>query len=179
MKNYKILTLVALCAFFIAGCGSTAEKLVTKTKTPTETYNALMEATKKKDPAEIKKLLSKGTLVELEKAALAQNTTSDELLRKDEIGVVENPELVGEKIVSDTLAYVEIKNEITKENERMPLVKEDGEWKVAIDLYLEELKKRFTEDMNKLPQNPAPTNSNSESVTVPKNNESNSAANKK
>ena len=192
MKSYKILTLVTLlCAFFIAGgCGGSSgggkggtEVNIKVIRTPTETYNALMEATRKKDPAEIKKLLSKGTLVQLENAALAQNTTSDELLRRDSIGFEENPELVGEKIVSDTLAYVEIKNEITKENEQMPLVKEDGEWKVAIDLYLKELEKRFTEDMNKMPsqQNPATpsSNSNIERVTVPKNKESNSAANKK
>ena len=182
MKKYKILTLVALCAFFAASCGTAAEKLVKKTRTPTETYNALIGATKKKDPAEIKKLLSRGTLTLLENAALAQNTTSDELLRKDEIGFEENPEIVGEKIVSDAMAYVEIKNEITKENEQMPLVKEDGDWKVAIDLYLKELEKRYTEDMNKMPQNPATpstSNSNTEGVTVPKNKESNSATNKK
>ena len=170
-----------LCAFFIAGCGATAEKLGTKTRTPTETYNALMEATKKKEPAEIKKLLSRGTLTLLDQAAKDQNTTSDELLKRDNIGFEENPELVGEKIVSDTLAYVEIKNTITRENEQMPLVKEDGDWKVAIDLYLKELEKRFTEDMNKLPQNlPTPsTDSNTDSVAVPKNNKSNSATNKK
>ena len=164
MKHYKVLAL-ALCALFIVGCGSAG-----KSRTPTETLKALNEASKKKDAEGIKKVLSKGTLKLLENAALAEKTTPDELLKKDNgAPMADLPEILGETIEGDT-AYVEIKNDITKENEKMPLVKEDGEWKVALDKYLETMRQRFTEEMNKMKtvENPI-SNSNSAAVPEPKN----------
>ncbi|MGC2236859.1 MAG: nuclear transport factor 2 family protein [Pyrinomonadaceae bacterium] len=185
MRHYKIFT-VALCALFFIGCnvnsggsGST-EKNTASQRTPTETLKALNEASKKKDPAAIKKLLSKGTLVLLDNAALSANTTSDELLKKDDgAPFQELPEIRGEKIEGDT-AIVMVKNDVTSENENIPLVKEDGEWKVALDKYLDELKQRFTEEMNKVKDAETPaSNSNSNSVEAPKENKTNSATNKK
>jgi len=175
MKNYRILTLALVCALFFIGCNSVG----IKTRTPTETLKALNEASKKKDSAAIKKLLSKGTLVLLENAALAANTNSDELLKKEDGAPFQDlPEIRGEKIEGDT-ATVTVKNEVTSGDENIPLVKEDGEWKVALDKYLEDLKKRFDEEMNKTKDAEIlPSNSNSEkSVEVPK--ENNPAANKK
>lgn len=163
MNIYKVFTL-ALCAFFIIGCGSAG-----KSRTPTDTLKALNEASKKKDVEGIKKVLSKGTLKLLDEAAQKEKTTPDELLKKDNgAPMAELPEILGEKIEGDT-AYVEIKNDITKENEKMPLVKEDGEWKVALDKYLETMRQRFTEEMNKMQKSENPiSNSNSEIVTEPK-----------
>ncbi|MET0752033.1 MAG: nuclear transport factor 2 family protein [Pyrinomonadaceae bacterium] len=183
MKNYKILTAALVCALFFIGCNS-AGKLATQGRTPTETLKALNEASKKKDPAAIKKLLSKGTLVLLDNAALSANTTSDELLKKEDgAPFQELPEIRGEKIEGDT-ATVTVKNDVTSEDENIPLVKEDGEWKVALDKYLDELKQRFTEEMNKMkdaetPASNSNSNSKSNSVEVPKENKSNSTTNKK
>jgi hypothetical protein len=178
MKSYIILT-AALCALFFIGCNNVG-KIGTQGRTPTETLKALNEASKKKDPAAIKKLLSKGTLVLLDNAALSANTSSDELLKKDDGAPFQDlPEIRGEKIEGDT-ATVTVKNEVTSEDENIPFVKEDGEWKVALDKYLEELKQRFTEEMNKMKDSEIPaSNSNSKSVEVPKENNSNSATNKK
>jgi hypothetical protein len=178
MKNYKILT-VALCALFIIGCISCG-KFGTQGRTPTETIKALNEISKKKDPAAIKKLLSKGTLVRLEKAAKEQNTTSDELLKKDDGAPFhELPEIRSEKIEGDK-AIVIVKNEITGEDENIPFVKEDGEWKVAFDEYLKDLERRLNEDMNKPIDTEIPaSNSNSNSVEAPKDSKTNSATNKK
>lgn len=175
MKHYKIFAL-ALCAFFIAACGS---GLVGTNRTPTETLKALNEASKKKDVEGIKKLLSKGTLKILDNTALAENTTPDEILKKDGgAPMAELPEITGEKIEGDT-AYVEIKNPFTGEPEKMPLVKEDGEWKVALDKYLETMRQKFDEEMNKIENSEKlSTNSNSETGETKKS-ETNSAANKK
>lgn len=178
MKNYRIFT-VALCALFIVGCNSVG-KIETQSRTPTEIIKAFNEASKKQDVEAIKKLISKGTLVQLENAALAANTNVDNLLKRDgDAPFEELPEIRGEKIEGDT-AYVELKNDITGENEKMPLVKEDGEWKIAFDKYLEDLKLRYTEEMNKMDESEKPlSNSNSKSIEVPKIDETNSAEKKK
>ena len=178
MKHYKLLT-AALCAVFIIGCSS-AGNIVTKERTPTDTLKALNDASKKKDTAAIKKLLSKGTNILLEDAASKQQTSSDELLKKDDGAPFEDlPEIRGEKIEGET-ATVTVGNQITSEDENIPLVREDGEWKVALDKYLDDLKKRYDEDMNKRKDAESlPSNSNSKSVEVPKENNTNSAANKK
>lgn len=179
MKSYKLFTF-ALCALFFIGCAGCG-KFGIGARTPTETLKALNEASKKKDPAAIKKLLSKGTLVLLENAALAANTSSDELLKKEDgAPFQELPEIRGEKIEGET-ATVTVKNQMTSEDENIPLVKEDGEWKVALDKYLEDLRKRYTEEMNKMKDAEIPvSNSNTEkSVEVPKETNTNSATNKK
>lgn len=176
MKHCKIFMAALVCALFFIGCGVTGKT----GRTPTETLKALNEASKKKDPAEIKKLLSKGTLVLLENAATAANTSSDELLKKEDGAPFrELPEIRGEKIEGDT-ATVTVKNDVTGGDENIPLVKEEGEWKVALDKYLEDLKKRLDEDMKKSAESETlPLNSNTEkSVEVPKEANTNSAASK-
>lgn len=184
MKSYTIFTAaLLLSALFFIGCNG-GGKLAPQGRTPTETLKALNEASKKKDPAAIKKLLSKGTLVLLDNAAKSANTTSDELLKKEDgAPFQELPEIRGEKIEGDT-ATVTVKNDVTSEDENIPLVKEDGEWKVALDKYLDELKQRFTEEMNKMKEAETPASNsnstgNSNSVEAPKENKSNSAVNKK
>jgi PBP1b-binding outer membrane lipoprotein LpoB len=144
MKNYIVITIL-LFAIFISGCGG----MMQPARTPSDTLRALNEATKKKDVEAIKKLLSKGTLALIDKNAATQKTTSDELLTRDAGATFrELPEIRGEKIEGDT-ATVEVKPEEGTQNEKIPLVKEDGEWKVALDKYVEDIRKRMLEDMNK------------------------------
>jgi PBP1b-binding outer membrane lipoprotein LpoB len=146
MKTYIVIT-IALLAIFISGCGGAVQTA----RTPSDTLRALHEASKKKDADAIKKLLSKGTLALLEKNASIQKTTSNDLLtRENGAPFRELPDIRGEKTDGDT-ATVEVKSATMSENEKIPLVKEDGEWKVALDKYAEDARKRFTEDMNKDP----------------------------
>ena len=79
MKTFKTIGIALVCAFFIVGCNA-----VNQTKSPTETLQALNEASKKKDIPAIKSMLSKGTLDLLEQSAKKQNKTVDEILLKDE-----------------------------------------------------------------------------------------------
>jgi len=152
MKTYIVIT-TALLAIFISGCGAAVQTA----RTPSDTLRALNEASKKKDADGIKKLLSKGTLELLEKNASTQKTTSADLLtRENGAPFRELPEIRGEKIEGET-AVVEVKSDMRSENDKIPLVKEDGEWKVALDKYAEEARKRFTEEMNKSP-NPESNN---------------------
>ena len=147
MKIYQafIVTLIALLVF---GCSRMTEP---QEKSPVEVLKALNEASKTKDVAAIKNSVSKGTLALMEESAKQQNTTIDELLKKDNGAPFKDlPEMRNEKIEGDT-ATVELKNSTSNDWESVPFVKEDGVWRLALDKYLEDFKKRATESMKMPP----------------------------
>jgi Domain of unknown function (DUF4878) len=112
--------------------------------TPTATFKAFFEASKKKDAAAIKKTLSKGTLDMFDKLAKEQNKTTDDLLKtmdKDD-KTEKPPETRNEKINGDT-ATIEVKNDKSDKWDTLPFVKENGEWKIAFDKFLEDMMKNF------------------------------------
>ncbi len=169
MKIYKVL-IIALGLVFIAACNNATDTKITLSRTPTETIKALGEAGKKKDVAAIKKLLSKGSLALIEKSAKAQNQTSDELLTREDGAPFQNiTEYGAEKIEGET-ATVEVKGELLNNFEKIPLVREDGEWKAALDKYAEEFMKRLNEQMK-------PTNSNVDTNIKPKTNQNSATTN--
>jgi hypothetical protein len=158
MKIYQTI-IVVLCALFVFGCSS----IQPQTKNPTEVMKALNEASKTKDVAGIKNSVSKGTLNLIEESAKAQNTTVDELLKKDNGAPFKDlPEMRNEKIEGDT-ATIELKNATNNDWETVPFVKEDGVWRLALDKYLEDFKKKATEDMKMQPVEAKPESSASQS----------------
>ncbi len=174
MKKINLTVIALVCAFFIAGCNPASQ-----TKSPTETLKVLNEASKKKDTATIKSLVSKGTLNLLEKNAKTENKTVDEILLKDNGAPFQDlPETRNEVITGDT-ATVDVKNTVTGEFQQVPFVKEEGVWKVALDKALEDVMKKMREEMNKIPANISiPENAN-QSKTESKNSDTNSEPNKK
>lgn len=174
MKKINLTIIALICAFFIAGCNSASQ-----IKSPTETLKALNEASKKKDTAAIKSLLSKGTLDLLEKNAKKQSKTVDEILLKDDgAPFQELPETRNEVITGDT-ATIEVKNTVTNEFQKLPFVKEDGIWKVALDKFLEDVMKQMREEMNKIPANISIPDNANQTKTESKNSNTNSEINKK
>ncbi len=114
--------------------------------TPTATFKAFFEASKKKDVAGIKRGLSKGTVDMLDKLAKEQNKSTDDMLKdvyKEDKGET-FPETQNEKINGDT-ATLEVKNEKTGKWETLPFVKENGEWKIALDKFLEDMMKGLSD----------------------------------
>ncbi len=154
-----LLSVIAVSVWLGAGCGSTsvpAEQSAVQNNAaipsspvpdtapappavgPADTLRALNVASKAGDVAGIKRYLSQGSLALLEEGAKDQNRPVDELLKeKDQAPFLELPELGKETINGDS-ATIEIKDPVTSVLEPFPLVKENGEWKVAIDLYLEQ-----------------------------------------
>lgn len=164
MNKTKTILTALVCAFLLSGCNS----VVNKTKSPTETLQALSEASKKKDAEAVKSYLSKGTLELLDQSAKRQNKSVDELLKQENgAPFQELPEVKNEQITGDT-ATVEAKNNVTGEYQKIPLVKENGVWKVALDVFLKDMMKRMNEEMN---NNSANVSTNEE----PKNSESNNS----
>ncbi len=188
MKIYQITVLI-LFALTLGSCNSTQSNNTTTvnqptnqakatnesqpssqttlTGGPTETSKTFAEATKKKDAETIKKTLSKSTMKVIEESAKKQNISVNEVLTKAEDPKGKDlPETRNEKIEGDT-ATLEIKDDITGKFDMMPFVKEDGGWKIALDVYMETKQREILEDMKK----PAPPSSapkgNTKSKTAP------------
>jgi hypothetical protein len=129
MKTQKlsalVVALVAL-AFLAAACGGGAGS------SPTATVKAFYDAAKARDAAAIKSTMSKGSLDMMEKFAKMQNKSLDDALKEPNSSPPPASfEARNEAITGDT-ATVEVKDE--KGNwEKIPLVKEDGKWKIALD----------------------------------------------
>jgi len=134
---------------------------------PTETLKTFAAATKKKDAAVIRKTLSKSTMKVIEESAKKQNISVDEVLTKAEDPEGKDlPEIRNEKIEGET-ATLEVKNEVTGEFDIMPFVKEDGGWKIALDVFMESMMEKMKEDMKK-PASSSPTSKgNTKSKTAP------------
>jgi hypothetical protein len=129
MKRQKLIALVvALMALALAAaaCGGGAGS------SPTATAKAFYEAAKAKDVAGIKATMSKGSLDMMESFAKMQNKSLDDALKEpNSTPPPGNFESRNEVISGDT-ATVEVKDE--KGNwEKIPFVKEDGKWKIALD----------------------------------------------
>jgi DUF2950 family protein len=97
---------------------------------PLETFQTYTKAISKKDTAAMKLLLSSETLKMHEQEAKAQNTTVDEIVKRETL-FTENQKTVkfrNEKIEGDK-ATLEVENSFGAW-ETVPFVKENGDWKI-------------------------------------------------
>lgn len=139
MKNLKPIYALGLFVLAIAACNLSSSS-------PTSTFKAFYEAQKKKDVPAMKKTLSKSSLDMMEKAAKAQNKTVDKALTEgfeSPAGKADKmPETRNEKIDGDN-ATLEVQDEDTKKWNKVYFVKEEKEWKIALDKTIEELFKNL------------------------------------
>jgi deoxyribodipyrimidine photolyase-like uncharacterized protein len=144
MKTHR---LSALCAALTVVLAVSACSLFNRS-TPTATFKAFYEASNKKDVAGMKKALSKGTLDMFDKLAKEQNKSTDEMLKSfdKEDKNQKMPETRNEKISGET-ATLEVKNDKTGKWDTLPFVKENGEWKIALDKFLEDMLKGLGEKL--------------------------------
>ena len=141
MKRASVGALIALglLIFAVVSCklGSSS---------PTNTFKTFYEAQKKKDVEAMKKTLSKGSIAMMEKAARAQDKPLDKALTEgleSPGGKTDKmPETRNEKIDGDN-ATIEVQNEETKKWDKVYFVKEDNDWKIALDKTIEELFKNL------------------------------------
>ncbi|MEZ5427356.1 MAG: DUF4878 domain-containing protein [Pyrinomonadaceae bacterium] len=110
--------------------GTTTE---TSAGSPGATIGIYFEALKKKDDETVKKYTSKASLEKFEEAAKAKNKTlSEMILAGEDLSGKKSPETRNEKIDGDS-ATVEVKDDETGKWETVPLIKEDGLWKIAFE----------------------------------------------
>lgn len=143
----KKVCLICLCLIWAAACGGLG------TNSPSSALKTFLEAKVANDAAAQKKVLSKNSLKFLEETAKKESKTVDQLLTDDAgMQLKEIPEIGKEEISGDT-ATVEVRNPNTGEWEKMPFVKEDGQWKMALDKAFEEAMKKVQELIDKMPSN--------------------------
>jgi hypothetical protein len=155
----KIVAILTLCIFALAGCKSggntnnntgntnntnatpntAADKnppTTTASKgdysTPTAAVKAFYAAAKSNNLEGVKRSMSKKTMEMLEKSAAVDKKSVDEVLRdtlKDAVPA-NDPEIRNEQITGDT-ATLDVKDDKMNDWESISLVKENGEWKIA------------------------------------------------
>jgi hypothetical protein len=139
MKNFKPLLAVASVVFALVACNLMSSS-------PTSTFKAFWEAQKKKDVAGMKKTLSKSSVQMMETAAKAQGKSVDDALKEgfESPGAKSEkiPETRDEKIDGDS-ATLEVQDSDTKKWSKVYFVKEEKEWKIALDKTIEELFKNL------------------------------------
>lgn len=116
---------------------------------PTEAFKTYIMATVNRDIEAIKNSISKDSLEMIEQSAKQQGKSIDELLTG---GAVENeskkiPEIRNEKINGNT-ATVEFKDSTMPDFFAMPLVNENGKWKVALDQFQKQLLEKLSRELN-------------------------------
>ena len=128
MRTVKTFALFVAVLALAVGAGACSKA----GSSPTATAKAFYDAVKAKDVQGIKNNMSKASLDLMEKFAKMENKSLDDALKDPSAS---NPpatfESQNEKINGDT-ATLEVKDE--KGNwETLPFVKEDGQWKIALD----------------------------------------------
>jgi hypothetical protein len=129
---------LGLIVLFTGACnksgGNTATGSSSSSLSPTDTLKAYYDAANKKDVAGIKKYLSKGTMAMMELGAKNSGKNLDEALK--EAPQTPTPQFSNEKVTGDT-ASVDIT--ASGQTMTMPFVKEGGEWRIAMDKFIEKL----------------------------------------
>lgn len=146
MRLYQII-FVFIFAFLFFSCAANRKPL-----TPLETLKDYTQAIKKKDAAQMKTLLSKGSIKMAQDEAREQNIPLEEIIKKETLFSEEQKtvEFRNEKIEGGT-ATIEMKNSYGTWDV-VPFIKEDGSWKVAKERYADELMKQSDEDNKRLEQ---------------------------
>ena len=133
-----IMLALALMAALTMACGKGGGGA-----TPTDALKAYIDAASKKDVAGMKSHLSQGTLKLMEDGAKAANKNLDDML-KEESGQMPpeaaNIKYSNEKITGDSATV-----DMTAQGQTatMPLIKEGGEWKLALDKFIQDMKTKM------------------------------------
>lgn len=112
---------------------------------PTDTIRALNDAVIKKDAARIRSFLTRGSIKMVEESAKEQGKTVDQILTSDDGAPMPvEREMRNETIEGDT-ATVEVKNSVLGNFDKIYLVKEAGNWRVALDKFQDEMMRKLNE----------------------------------
>ena len=133
IRMRRSLIAISLTLVLLALSGAACQK--SPGASPTATFQVFYEALKKKDVEAYKKSVSKSALTMLESRAQDMDKTLDEYIKmemdKPTVKPPDKLETRNEKIEGER-ATLEIKN-IEGGWNTVPFVKEDGQWKVAVE----------------------------------------------
>ena len=143
MRTFLLITAVFAIAAGFAACGGNKEL------SPVDTFKEYVKAVKHKDTTTMKLLLSKATMKMHEQEAKAQNTTVDEIVKRETL-LSENQTNVDyrNEVINGDKATIQFKN--SRESwETLPFVKEDGQWKIDKAGYADQIIQQMDESNRK------------------------------
>lgn len=145
------LFLISILMLAFAACDSGTRN----ENTPEIVLKNFIEAKKIRDPEAIKKTISADSLKMIADMAKEQSTSVEALLTDnrgmaaEDLPVTRNVEIKGDE------ATLEAQAPQTKEWQKIWFVKENGEWKVALDKAVIEGMKKVQETLKNLPNEPS------------------------
>ncbi len=119
---------------------------------PTDTVRAFNDAVIKKDAARIRAFLSRGSIKLLEKSAKEQGRTVNDILTTDEGSPMPVEREMKNEVIEGNNATVEVKNSVLGSYDKMFLVKENGNWRIALDKIEEEMIRKLNELQKNAPK---------------------------
>lgn len=131
---------------------------------PLAAYKAFQDANKKKDYEAVKKRFSKASLVLLTEGAKKENKSLDEFVKNQVDKATADEIASNEKINGDT-GSVDIQSKEGGSPITLPMVKEDGEWKIAYDQFM----KQMNDEAEKMGKELNKGNTNSGDKSAPDN----------
>jgi hypothetical protein len=143
MRFYKKFLVVASAGFIFACAGKFT------TSTPLETLQAYTAAIKKKDAAQMKRLLSDASIKMAEQEAKSQNVPLDEIMKRETL-FGENQRSVNyrnEKVDGDR-ATIEMKDSFDAWV-TVPFVREEGVWKIDKQGLANQMMQQIQDENNK------------------------------
>jgi len=140
---WRISAVVVLMAGLLA-CGSDSAR------SPSDTFKEYVKASKKKDPTAMKILLSSATMKMHEQEAKSQNTTVDEIVKRETL-LAPNQTSVDyrNEVINGDKASIQFKNAYGSW-ETLPFVKEDGQWKIDKAGYADQIMQQMDESNRKI-----------------------------
>ena len=117
--------------------GTTTTSSNAPAMSPIAAYKAFQEANRRKDYEAVKRSFSKASLEMITEEAKKQNKTLDEFVKQQTDRARNDEEVSNEKINGDT-ATIELKDKDGTSSITLPMVIEDGAWKIAYDRFMKQ-----------------------------------------
>ncbi len=160
MRIFTLLILL-VCSWFALSCGeaqvpSNSAKEISK-HSPIGVLQTFTDAKNAKDLETMKRTLSKGTLDTINGVAEGNGKTMDEYLFPGNTTPLNRPEMPqtrNENIVGE-IATVEISRFPGDQWRKLTFIREDGAWKMDLNLYMKELYPRRNQDFANPPPPPS------------------------
>ncbi len=115
---------------------------------PTDTLRAFNDAVVKKDAAKIRSFLSRGSIKMIEDSAREQRKTVDQILTAEDGAPMPVEREMQNETIDGDIATVEVKNSVLGNFDKMFLVKENGNWRVALDKFYDEMLRKVNQGKN-------------------------------
>ncbi len=146
-KNHRfgLITAVFLLAASLTACSGTD-----KDRTPSDTFKEYVKASRKKDTTAMKILLSAATMKMHEQEAKAQNTTVDDIVKRETLVAPTQTNVdYRNEVINGDKASIQFKNAYGSW-ETLPFVREDGQWKIDKAGYADEMIRQMDESNRKI-----------------------------